>query len=183
MPFGGNSLGSVFKAFIMFTGEYDFGSIRFTSSNNTTKGGRCGQEEWDRLMTDIEVLYNNDSTYHQKAEILLGQLIFVAFVFLFSVVVMNLLNAFAIGDIQVTKFWYSKSSFISLRHIYFVQNLRDDATAIRNRKKIKELIEQKPDVHLKYYWNIVYHEAKAQSETFFIRSLVEKARDNQPLAT
>ena len=102
-------LGSVFKAFIMFTGEYDFGSMRFTSSKDTTKGGKCGQEEWDRPATDIEVLYNSDSTYHQKAEILLGQLIFVAFVFLFSVVVMNLLNAFAIGDIQVKIFWYSKS--------------------------------------------------------------------------
>ena len=56
------------------------------------------------------------------------------------------------------------------------QNLRDDATAIRNRKKIKELIKQKPDVNPKYYWNIVCHEAKAQSDTFFIPSLVKKVR-------
>ena len=60
-----------------------------------------------------------------------------------------------------------------------MQNLRDDAaTAIRNRKKIKELIEKKPEIHLKYYWSIVCHEAKAQSETFFIHSLVEKVRYN-----
>ena len=109
MPFGGNLLGSVFKAFVMFTGEYDFGSMRFTSSNNTSKGGKCGDGEWDRLEKDFEVLYSHNATYHQKAEILLGQLIFVAFVFLFAVVVMNLLNAFAIGDIQVKILWYCKS--------------------------------------------------------------------------
>ena len=120
MPFGGNLLGSVFKAFIMFTGEYDFGSMRFTSSDGTTKGGKCGQEEWNRPATDIEVLYKSDSTYHQKAEILLGQLMFVAFVFLFSVVVMNLLNAFAIGDIQVKVFWYRKSSSYQFKtHILY----------------------------------------------------------------
>ena len=109
MPFGGNLLGSVFKAFVMFTGEYDFGSMRFTSLSNTSKGGKCGDGEWDYPITDFEVLYSHDATYHQKAEILLGQLIFVAFVFLFAVVVMNLLNAFAIGDIQVTILWYCKS--------------------------------------------------------------------------
>ena len=109
MPFGGNLLGSVFKAFVMFTGEYDFGSMRFTSLSNTTKGGKCGDGEWDYPIRDFEVLYSNDATYHQKAEILLGQLIFVAFVFLFAVVVMNLLNAFAIGDIQVKKLRFCKS--------------------------------------------------------------------------
>ena len=115
MPFGGNLLGSFVKAFVMLTGEYDFGTMRFTSSKSKTDGGKFGNKteswgKWDRLATDNEVLHDNDSTYHQKAEILLGQLIFVAFVFLFAVVVMNLLNAFAIGDIQVRLFWYSKST-------------------------------------------------------------------------
>ena len=117
MPFGGNLLGSVFKAFVIFTGEYDFGTMRFTSSYNTSKGGECGHAEWDRLVTDSEVLYIKDATYHQKAEILLGQLIFVAFVFLFAVVVMNLLNAFAIGDIQVRVFWSSKSTTFLFKDI------------------------------------------------------------------
>ena len=113
MPFGGNLLGSFVKAFVMLTGEYDFGTMRFTSSKSKTDGGKFGNEtdwgKWDRLATDNEVLHDNDSTYNQEAEILLGQLIFVAFVFLFAVVVMNLLNAFAIGDIQVKLFWYNKS--------------------------------------------------------------------------
>ena len=114
MPFGGNLLGSFVKAFVMLTGEYDFGTMRFTSSKSKTQGGNWNGTKdwgkWDRLATDNEVLHDNDSTYYQKAEILLGQLIFVAFVFLFAVVVMNLLNAFAIGDIQVRLFWYSKST-------------------------------------------------------------------------
>merc|ERR1712038_1169391 len=117
----------------MFTGEYDFGEMRFSSSKKTTREGT-----WNRSITDVETLNDRANppnlTYNHKAEVILGQLIFVAFVFLFAVVVMNLLNAFAIGDIQ---------------------NLRDDATAIRNRKKIKELIQQKPEVNPKYYWNVV----------------------------
>ena len=69
----------------MFTGEYNFGDRRFSNTLNKT---------------DVEVL-GSDVSYHTKTQIVLAQIIFVAFVFLFAVVVMNLLNAFAIGDIQV----------------------------------------------------------------------------------
>ena len=118
-PYGGSLAGSVFKAFVMFSGEYDFGAMRFTSSNKTTidytsatssmqftssNGNMSGTGR--RLTTDVETLADIDHTItsHQKAEIMLGQLVFVAFVFLFPIVVMNLLNAFAIGDIQVNIF-------------------------------------------------------------------------------
>ena len=78
----------------MFAGEYDFSNMRFSSSPS-------GE-------TDVETLNNRanppDLTFNHKAEVILGQLIFAAFVFMFPVVVMNLLNAFAIGDIQVKIF-------------------------------------------------------------------------------
>ena len=116
-PYGGSVAGSVFKAFAMFSGEYDFDNLRFTSSNETiTDGssiinvtsfnGKFMNGTGRRLKTDVETLADTDHTRtsHQIAEIMLGQLIFVAFVFLFPIVVMNLLNAFAIGDIQVNIF-------------------------------------------------------------------------------
>ena len=93
-------LGSALKTFVMFAGEYDFGEMRFSSSNKTTKEGT-----WNRSITDVETLNGRANppnlTYNHKAEVILGSLIFAAFVFLFAVVVMNLLNAFAIGDNQV----------------------------------------------------------------------------------
>ena len=114
---GGSLAGSAFKAFAMFGGEHDFDAMRFTSSNETIMdgssiinvtsfNGKFMNGTGRRLKTDVEVLANTDNTrtHHQKVEIMLGQLIFVAFIFLFPIVVMNLLNAFAIGDIQVNIF-------------------------------------------------------------------------------
>ena len=116
-PYGGSLAGSAFKAFAMFGGEYDFDAMRFTSSNETIMdgssivnvtsfNGKFMNGTGRRLKTDVETLADTDHTRtsHQIAEIMLGQLIFVAFVFLFPIVVMNLLNAFAIGDIQVNIF-------------------------------------------------------------------------------
>ena len=116
-PYGGSLAGSAFKAFAMFSGEYDFDAMRFTSSNETIMdgssivnvtsfNGKFMNGTGRRLKTDVETLADTDHTRtsHQIAEIMLGQLIFVAFVFLFPIVVMNLLNAFAIGDIQVNIF-------------------------------------------------------------------------------
>ena len=74
----------------MFTGEYNFGDRRFSNA----------LVDEDKDTSDVEVL-GSDVSYHTKTQIVLAQIIFVAFVFLFAVVVMNLLNAFAIGDIQV----------------------------------------------------------------------------------
>ena len=68
----------------MFAGEYNF-------------------RVWYGRDVDVKVLQKSmdESPYHAKAQIVLAQIMSVAFVFLFGVVVMNLLNAFAIGDIQV----------------------------------------------------------------------------------
>ena len=44
---------------------------------------------------------NMDITYHTKAEDGLSKFILLIFIFLFVIVMMNVLNAFAIGDIQV----------------------------------------------------------------------------------
>ena len=94
----------------MFAGEYDFGTQRFSSSNKTTDD-YLSTGSYERLITDVETLNTPTNsttyaevTYNHKAEVILGQLIFATFVFLFAVVVMNLLNAFAIGDIQVKQF-------------------------------------------------------------------------------
>ena len=77
----------------MFTGEYNFGDRRFSN----VKVDKNSTED----TSDVKVL-SSDVSYHTKTQIVLAQIIFVAFVFLFAVVVMNLLNAFAIGDIQVS---------------------------------------------------------------------------------
>ena len=100
-PFGGILLGSAIKTFVMFAGEYDFSNMRFSSSKVKTNDGTGS-------ITDVETLNYRANppklTFNHKAEVILGQLIFAAFVFMFPVVVMNLLNAFAIGDIQVKIF-------------------------------------------------------------------------------
>ena len=44
-------LGSAFKTFVMFAGEYDFGEMRFSSSPKMTKDG-----SWDRPISDVETL-------------------------------------------------------------------------------------------------------------------------------
>ena len=74
----------------MSTGEYNFGDRRFS---NTLVNGKNDT-------SDTEVL-DADVSHHKKTQIILAQIIFAAFVFVFAVVVMNLLNAFAIGDIEV----------------------------------------------------------------------------------
>ena len=113
-------MGSAIKTFVMFAGEYDFGTQRFSSSNKTTSD-YLSTGSYERLITDVETLNTPTNsttyaevTYNHKAEVILGQLIFAAFVFLFAVVVMNLLNAFAIGDIQVKQFSGLQRSFSKL---------------------------------------------------------------------
>ena len=57
-----------------------------------------GEVDADLDLTDKDD-YDND--YNVKFEQVLGKIILLAFVFLFAIVQMNLLNAVAIGDIQV----------------------------------------------------------------------------------
>ena len=97
-PVAGTIFSAGLQTFIMSTGEYDFGDRRFS---NTLVNGKNDT-------SDTEVLGAHVS-HHKKTQIILAQIIFAAFVFVFAVVIMNLLNAFAIGDIQVKLFWYNKS--------------------------------------------------------------------------
>ena len=62
----------------------EFGGFNFTVHGNTSNG-----------------TYGPDWDGASKAEVASGQLIFMLFVFLFVIVFMNILNAIAIGDIQV----------------------------------------------------------------------------------
>ena len=72
----------------MFAGEMEFGNFNFTVHGNTNNGsyGNDPFHKWDGA---------------SKAEVALGQVIFMLFVFLFVIVFMNILNAIAIGDIEV----------------------------------------------------------------------------------
>ena len=72
----------------MALGEMEFSDLRY--ANGTEQVTFPVNEKGERIR-DLE------------AEIYLGRMIFMAFAFLFGVVVMNLLNAIAIGDIQVYK--------------------------------------------------------------------------------
>ena len=79
-PFAKHFFGSIIKTFVMFVGEMEYGDIHFSSPE---------------LNTGLA-----------KLELALGQFVFLVFVFMFVVVFMNLLNAIAIGDIQVTQIDY-----------------------------------------------------------------------------
>ena len=60
-----------------------------------------------------------------KGAKIMSYLVYMSFIFLFVVVLMNFLNAIAIGDIQ---------------------ELRENAIAETNRRKIENLLDQVPDV-------------------------------------
>ena len=64
----------------------EFGGFNFTVHGNTWANNGSYGPDWDGA---------------SKAEVASGQLIFMLFVFLFVIVFMNILNAIAIGDIQV----------------------------------------------------------------------------------
>ena len=53
--------------------------------------------------SDLSRLEQHDDDYHKKFELILGKLIVLTFLFLFVIVLMNLLNAVALGDVQVNQ--------------------------------------------------------------------------------
>ena len=82
-PFAKHFFGSIIKTFVMFVGEMEYGDIHFSQTDEQS-----------------------------KLELALGQFVFLVFVFMFVVVFMNLLNAIAIGDIQVSiKLFLCQSQF------------------------------------------------------------------------
>ena len=107
-PYARNLIDALVKTFVMFIGEIDELSfadlsnytirnpkqnIVYLNDTNVTYNVAFGSDvevDWDIVPDSI------------KVQIVLGQLVFIAFVFLFVIVILNLLNAVAIGDIQVT---------------------------------------------------------------------------------
>lgn len=67
---------SLLKVLVMMTGEFDFGNMRFNSFPKSS--------------------YNIDDQYHSW----ISRLIFLAFLFLISIVLFSLLNAVAVSDIR-----------------------------------------------------------------------------------
>ena len=67
----------------------------------------------ERNFSDLSRKEQQDDDLHQKFELILGKLIILAFLFLFVIVLMNLLNAVALGDVQVTHI-----SFITIIKYY-----------------------------------------------------------------
>ena len=107
-PYARNLIDALVKTFVMFIGEID--ELSFADLSNYTIRNPKQNIVYlnDTNVTynvafgsDVEVDWDNvpDSV---KVQIVLGQLVFIAFVFLFVIVILNLLNAVAIGDIQVT---------------------------------------------------------------------------------
>ena len=80
-PFAQNFLGAWIRTMTMALGEMAYIALRYGNMDqNSTYEELDLEEEW---------------------EIHLAHIIFMAFVFLFTLVVVNLLNAIAIGDVQV----------------------------------------------------------------------------------
>lgn len=94
MPFAETFLDGVFRTIVMSIGEIEFLDLRYA---NATKNQTFPIDSDGGKIKGLEL------------EIYLGRLILLAFVFLFVVVVMNLLNAIAIGDIQVKNIWLSRT--------------------------------------------------------------------------
>ena len=88
-PFAEVLVGALLKTFSIFIGEVNYDDFVKTMGINLTTAAK--NVSWNAI----------DSRESLKAKLALGQLILTAFVFLFAVVLMNLLNAIAIGDIQV----------------------------------------------------------------------------------
>ena len=55
----------------------------------------------ERNFSDLSRKEQQDDDLHQKFELILGKLIVLAFLFFFVIVLMNLFNAVALGDVQV----------------------------------------------------------------------------------
>ena len=81
-----NLFGSFVRTFVWSVGEVE--NFDFAPETKIKK---------DNLSSIMDL----DITYHTKAEDGLSKIILLIFIFLFVIVMMNVLNAFAIGDIQV----------------------------------------------------------------------------------
>ena len=95
-PFAEYLPGAMMKTFTLFIGELNYDDFVQTFGVNLTN---IREDDPNRSFWS-----NHDGKASREAlkmKLALGQLIFIVFVFLFVIVVLNLLNGIAISDIQV----------------------------------------------------------------------------------
>ena len=91
-PFAKYFFGTIMKTFTLFIGELNYDDVVHTFG-----------VDLDNAKNETGSFWSKDSSrLALKTQLALGQLIFIVFVFLFVIVVLNLLNGIAISDIQVT---------------------------------------------------------------------------------
>ena len=94
-PFAEYLFGAIMKTFTLFIGELNYDDVveKFGVNLTNVLEDDLNRSFWSNEKASREAL---------KMKLALGQLIFIVFVFLFVIVVLNLLNGIAISDIQVT---------------------------------------------------------------------------------
>ena len=103
-----------------------------------------------------------------------AKFIFLSFLFLFVIVMMNLVNAFAIQDIQVCILdsRIFENILCVLNHVF--QELQAKAVTIRNKRKIINIIGQNPEVYNIYSFSDILKPPKLHSSYQILRWLVPK---------
>ena len=104
----------------------------------------------------------------------IAKFLFLGFLFLFVIVMMNLVNAFAIQDIQVCILdsRIFENILCNIKHVF--QELQAKAVAIRNKKKISNIIGQKPEVYSIYRFSDILKPPKPHSSYRILRWIVPK---------
>ena len=105
-----------------------------------------------------------------------GKLIFLVFLFLFVIVLMNLLNAVAIGDIQVMFLHQTRKDAFLYLFISYLKRLQDEAIGLRNRKKILDIIEQSPEVHNTYKFKDIFDAPKPHTTYRLFQWILDKVK-------
>ena len=105
---------------------------------------------------------------------IIAKFIFLGFLFLFVIVMMNLVNAFAIQDIQVCVLDSRIFENILCLFNRVFQELQAKAVTIRNKRKISNIIGQKPEVYNIYSFSDILKPPKRHSSYQILRWIVPK---------
>ena len=57
-----------------------------------------------------------------------------------------------------------------------LQQLREDAIKIRNKKKIEEILEQYPRIHPKLLFKNIHDDPELQSKNWFLQLFLDKVK-------
>ena len=125
----------------------------------------------ERNFRDLSRKELHDDDLHEKFELILGKLIVLAFLFLFVIVLMNLFNAVALGDVQVIhiSIIIVIIMFKSYIPLDFLQKLREDAICIRNKKKIEVFIQQLHGIETNFKFKNIQDGPQPHSKNWFIQ--------------